>query len=126
MERRKSKRHPIFVDIEVARPGVGRCCGIADNISNTGISIILDEGSVPKNQRSVILSFKAGTGNETLVRKMVARIIRSEGARLALKFSERDFISESTIRDLVRYQQRLTPLHHERTPDSSPISNRVL
>jgi hypothetical protein len=66
VEKRTAKRNKIQVDIEIAHPGANRCYGYAENISCTGVSIVLCEGELPPRQRSVILNFKIWTGEETL------------------------------------------------------------
>lgn len=104
MERRKSKRSQIQVDIEIAHPGADHCWGYADNISREGVSVILSNGTLPDEQRSVILNFRVWTGSETLYRKLYARIVRSMPDRVALEFAEADFIAEAVVQDLVFYQ----------------------
>lgn len=107
MDRRKAQRNCIQVHIEIAHPGACRCCGYADNISRTGISIVIQsEGSLPTQQRSVLLNFKIWTGSETLYRRIYARVMRHEQNRVALEFSEHDFIAEAIIQDLIFYQGR--------------------
>ena len=106
MERRKAKRNQIQVDIEIAHPGAHRCGGYAENISRTGVSIILWDGELPTSQRSVILNFKVWTGSETLYRKIYARVVRLETEKIALEFAEHDFIAEAIIQDLMYYQNR--------------------
>ena len=106
MERRKAKRNQIQVDIEIAHPGAHRCGGYAENISRSGVSIILWDGEFPTSQRSVILNFKVWTGSETLYRKIYARVVRLETGKIALEFAEHDFIAEAIIQDLMYYQNR--------------------
>lgn len=106
VERRNAKRNQIQVDIEIAHPGTRRCGGYAENISRTGVSIILWDGELPTSQRSVILNFKVWTGSETLYRKIYARVIRSDQQKIALEFAEHDFIAEAIIQDLMFYQKR--------------------
>ncbi len=106
VERRNAKRNQIQVDIEIAHPGARRCGGYAENISRTGVSIVLWDGEFPTRQRSVILNFKVWTGSETLYRKIYARVARSEKERVALEFAEHDFIAEAIIQDLMFYQNR--------------------
>jgi c-di-GMP-binding flagellar brake protein YcgR len=106
VERRKAKRNQIQVDIEIAHPGAHRCGGYAENISRTGVSIILWDGELPTRQRSVILNFKVWTGSETLYRKIYARVVRLETEKIALEFAEHDFIAEAIIQDLMFYQNR--------------------
>lgn len=106
MDRRKSQRNCIQVDIEIAQPGVSRCRGHAENISRTGVSIVLSEGSLELQQRSVILNFKVWTGSETLYRRIYARVLRREQDRVALEFAEHDFIAEAIVQDLMFYQGR--------------------
>ena len=106
VERRKAQRNSIQVDIEIAHPGFNRCRGYAENISRTGISVVLWEGAVPSQQRSVILNFKIWTGNETLYRKIYARVARFQSERIALEFAEHDFVAEAIIQDLLFYQRR--------------------
>jgi c-di-GMP-binding flagellar brake protein YcgR len=106
VERRKAKRNQIQVDIEIAHPGARRCGGYAENISRTGVSIILWDGEFPTRQRSVILDFKVWTGSETLYRKIYARVVRLETKKIALEFAEHDFIAEAIIQDLMFYQNR--------------------
>ena len=106
MERRKAKRDQIQVDIEIAHPGARRCGGYAENISRTGVSIILWDGELATGQRSVILNFKVWTGSETLYRKIYARVVRSDQQKIALEFAEHDFIAEAIIQDLMYYQKR--------------------
>jgi len=106
VERRNAKRNQIQVDIEIAHPGARRCGGYADNISHTGVSVILWDGELPISQRSVILNFKVWTGSETLYRKIYARVVRSEQEKIALEFAEHDFITEAIIQDLMHYQNR--------------------
>lgn len=106
VERRKAQRNRIQVEIEIAHPGFSRCRGYAENISRTGISLTLWEGEVPRQQRSVILNFKIWTGNETLYRKIYARVVRFDQDRVALEFAEHDFVAEAIIHDLLYYQSR--------------------
>jgi hypothetical protein len=116
VERRKARRNQIQVDIEIAHPGSNRCSGYAENISRTGVSVKLLEGSLPSTQRSVILNFRVWTGNETLYRKVYARVVRYETGRIALEFAEHDFIAEAIIHDLMYYQARTRKLESH-TPD---------
>ena len=106
MERRKAKRNRIQVDIEIAHPGFSRCRGYAEDISRTGILLILWEGEMPSQQRSVVLNFKIWTGNETLYRKIYARVVRFEQDKVALEFAEHDCVAEAVIQDLLFYQRR--------------------
>ena len=106
VERRKSKRNQIEVDIEIAHPGSQRCFGHAGNISRTGVSVHVCKGALPKGQRSVILNFKVWTGNETLYRKIYARVVRTGEQIIALEFAEHDFVAEAIIQDLMFYQKR--------------------
>ena len=106
MERRKAKRNQIQVDIEIAHPGAPRCGGYADNISRTGVSIILWDGEIPTSQRSVILDFRIWTGSETLYRKIYARVVRLEQEKIALEFAEHDPVAEAIILDLMFYKNR--------------------
>lgn len=106
VERRKAKRNLIQVDIEIAHPGSNRCLGYAENISRSGVSVTLMEGTLPTTQRSVILNFRVWTGNETLYRKVYARVVRYENERIALEFAEHDFITDAIIHDLMYYQSR--------------------
>jgi c-di-GMP-binding flagellar brake protein YcgR len=106
VERRQSKRNQIEVDIEIAHPGSQRCFGCAKNISRTGVSVHLWKGALPEGQRSVILNFKVWTGNETLYRKIYARVVRTGEQVIALEFAEHDFVAEAIIQDLMFYQKR--------------------
>jgi len=127
VERRKAKRNQIQVDIEIAHPGAPRCGGYADNISRTGVSIILWDGEIPTRQRSVILSFKIWTGSETLYRKIYARVVRLEQEKIALEFAEHDFIAEAIIHDLMFYKSRerrtsaRTLAEYDKTVAVSPV-----
>ena len=112
MERRKSKRSRIQVDIEIAHPGAGHCCGYAENISLDGVSIRLSKGAIPSAQRAVILNFRVWTGSETIYRKLYARIVRGSDERVAMKFAETDFVAEAIVQDLIFYQ------NHERRRES--------
>ncbi len=104
VERRKSKRSRIQVDIEIAHPGNGRCCGYAENISRDGVSIRLSKGTLPSGQRSVILNFRVWTGSETIYRKLYARIVRGTDEQVAMEFAETDFVAEAIVQDLIYYQ----------------------
>ena len=106
MEKRTAKRNQIQVDIEIAHPGANRCYGYAENISRTGVSIVLREGELPPRQRSVILNFKIWTGEETLYRKIYARVVRPGQGKIALEFTRSDFTAESIIRELMFYQRK--------------------
>jgi hypothetical protein len=106
VERRKAKRNRIQVDIEIAHPGMARCRGYADNISRSGVSVVVLEGALPPAQRSVVLNFRVWTGNETLYRKIYARVVRYEQEQIAFEFAEHDFITEAIIQDLMFYQAR--------------------
>lgn len=107
MERRRARRENIIVDIEVARPGLGRCFGYAQNISRQGVSIVLQQGSLPTNQQSVMLSFRIWTGSGDFFCKVYARVMRLNGREVALEFSKKDAITEATIQDLIYYQRTL-------------------
>ena len=106
VERRRSKRNPIQVDIEIAHPGAGRCSGYAENISRDGIAINLNTGSVPETQRSVVLNFRIWTGTESLYRKLYARVVRSSEEQIALEFAEADFVADAIVQDLIYYQKQ--------------------
>lgn len=93
------------MDIEIAQPGASRCYGYAGNISRSGVSIKLWEGSIPAHQRAVVLNFKVWTGSETLYRKIYARVVRYEEDCIALEFAEHDFVAEAIIQDLIFYQK---------------------
>ena len=125
MERRKSKRNPIKVDIEIAHPGSDRCRGYAENISRTGVSILLWQGELPIQQRSVILNFKVWTGSETLYRKIYARVVRHEQERIALEFAEHDFIADAIIQDLLYYQHRERRQESRRALEGDTIMTAV-
>lgn len=119
VERRKSKRSQIQVDIEIAHPGAGRCCGYAENISREGVSIKLWKGTLPSEQRSVILNFRVWTGSETIYRKLYARIVRGSTEQVAMEFAETDFVAEAIVQDLIYYQD------HERRRASRSKINTV-
>jgi len=106
MEKRLAKRNQIQVDIEIAHPTANRCYGYAENISRTGLSIVLRDGALPPQQRSVILSFKIWTGTETLYRKIYARVVRPGQGKIALQFARSDFTAESIIRELMFFQHK--------------------
>ena len=106
MERRNAKRNQIQVDIEIAQPGFQRCRGYAENISRSGVSVIVVQGELPATQRSVILNFRVWTGHETLYRKVYARVVRYGTMQIALEFAEHDFITEAIVQDLMFYQAR--------------------
>jgi len=126
VERRKAKRNQIQVDIEIAHPGAPRCGGYADNISRTGVSIILWDGEIPTRQRSVILNFRIWTGSETLYRKIYARVVRVEEEKIALEFAEHDSIAKAIIYDLMSYKNRerrtsaRTLVEYDKTVSVSP------
>ena len=111
MERRQSKREQIEVDIEIAQPGAQRCYGFAGNISRTGVSVHLWKGELPRRQRCVILNFKVWTGRETLYRRIYARVVHADQQLVGFEFTERDFVAEAIIQDLMYYQR-----HQRRTP----------
>jgi len=106
VENREAKRNQIQVDIEIAHPTANRCYGYAENISRTGISVVLCEGALPPQQRSVILNFKIWTGTETLYRKIYARVVRPGQGKIALEFTRSDFTAESIIRELMFFQHK--------------------
>lgn len=106
MERRNAKRNPIQVDIEIAHPGFPRCHGYAENISRSGVCVAIINGELPATQRSVVLNFRVWTGNETLYRKVYARVVRYEAGQIACEFAEHDFIAEAIVLDLMFYQAR--------------------
>jgi len=107
VDNRNAKRKRIQVGIEIADPGANRCYGYAENISSTGVSIVLKEGGLPPGQRSVILNFKIWTGSETLYRKIYARVVRSGQGKIALEFARSDSTIDWIIRDLMFYQRKL-------------------
>ncbi|MEA2093677.1 MAG: PilZ domain-containing protein [Pseudomonadota bacterium] len=112
MERRKARRNQIQVDIEIAHPAANRCYGYAENISRTGVSVILQQGEIPARQRSVILNFKIWTGTETLYRKIYARVVRQKQGKIALEFASYDFTAESIIQDLMSCQRNNDKISH--------------
>lgn len=128
MERRRAKRSRIQVDIEIAHPGSNRCRGYAENISRTGVSVALLEGCLPERQRSVILNFRVWTGNETLYRKVYARVVRHDQSLVALEFAEQDFIAEAIIQDLMYYQARIrrTETENSLDPEGRSVTNAEL
>ncbi len=105
MERRQLTRRQIEVDVEIAQPGNERCYGFAADISRRGVSVQLWKGTLPAQQRSVILNFRIWTGRETLYRRMYARVIHSDGQSIGLEFTEHDFVAEAIINDLMHYQK---------------------
>jgi len=121
VENRQAKRNQIQVGIEVAHPTSNRCYGYAENISSTGVIIVLQEGELPPRQRSVILNFKIWTGSETLYRKIYARVVRSGQDRIVLEFSRPDFTVDWIIRDLMFYQR-----HKDRTDRLQRNSDRFI
>ena len=104
MNNRKSTRHCLLVDIEIAQVGISRCRGYVNNISREGLSVILREGQLPAGQKSVLLNFKIWTGSETLFRKLHAKIIRIEGQEAGLVFAENDLVSNAIVQDLLHYK----------------------
>ena len=104
MNNRKSTRHCVLVDIEIAQPGISRCRGFVNNISREGLSVVLQEGQLPAGQKSVLLNFKIWTGNETLFRKLHAKIVRVEGQEAGLVFAENDLVSNAIVQDLLHYK----------------------
>lgn len=111
MERRKARRERIIIDIEVARPGVGRCFGYAQNVSRQGVSMILQQGTLPAHQQSVMLNFRIWTGSEDYFCKVYARVVRLEGTEVAFEFAENDALADATIQDLIFYQRNLRKKH---------------
>jgi hypothetical protein len=105
VENRKANRNQIKVGIETAHPTASPCYGYAEHISPTGVSMVLQEGELPAEQRSVILNFKIWTGSETLYRKIYARVVRSGQGKIALEFAKPDFTVEWIIRDLMFFQR---------------------
>jgi len=119
MENRKAKRHQIEVDLEIAHPTASRCYGYAENISRTGVSIVLREGALPARQRLVILNFKIWTGRETLYRKILARVVRPGQGKIALEFASYDFTAESIVQELMFFQRNQDrPARLKRSSDS--------
>ncbi len=129
VERRKSKRSRIQVDIEIAHPGAGHCCGYAENISRDGVSIKLWKGVLPSTQRSVILNFRVWTGSETIYRKLYARIVRSSDEHVAMEFAETDFVAEAIVQDLIYYQDQerrsVSRSGVYAVPEFNPVAARV-
>ncbi len=79
--------------------------GVAENISLEGVSLRLEEGTPPEPDRVVILNFRIWTGNERLNRSLSARVIRTEGQRLALAFLDQDPETAAAVQDLLFYVQ---------------------
>lgn len=104
MTKRKSQRHTVMVDIEIARTGLGRVRGYARNISREGVSVHLLEGQVPAGLKSVLLCFKIWTGRESLYRKLHARIVRVDGECVGLEFAEQDLVAHAVVQDLLYYR----------------------
>lgn len=123
VERRKAKRNPIQVDIEIAQPGFRRCRGYANNISRSGVSVVVLEGELPATQRSVVLNFRIWTGNETLYRKVYARVVRYAADQIALEFAEHDFVTDAIIQDLMFYQARDRRQSRKSTGDGPAFSS---
>jgi ferredoxin-fold anticodon binding domain-containing protein len=106
MERRRSGRKQIQVDIEISGVCAGRCHGYAENIGRNGVSIVLESGNLAQ-QRAVLLSFRVWTGSEYLLRKIYARIIRQDMNVVAFEFADKDIIADAIVQDLIYYQRRL-------------------
>lgn len=104
MNKRKSTRHNLLVEIEIANSGHRRCRGYVNNISRDGLSITLRDGQLPADQKSVLLNFKIWTGSETLFRKMLAKIVRIEGQQAGLVFTEHDMVAAAIVQDLLHYK----------------------
>ena len=128
MNQRKSVRHRIMVDIEVAQADAGRCRGYADTVSRDGISIKVYEGQLPSEQRAVLLNFRIWTGRETLFRKMQARIVRVDDNCIGLKFAEHDMVAGSIVHDLLYYkafERREKPRSSDQAAGSASTKDRV-
>jgi len=106
VERRSAKRDQILVEIDIAHPGAGICHGHVENISKSGVSLVIRGGDLPAEQRSVILNFRVWTGGEMLYRKIYCRVVRREEGRMAMEFVEEDIVTEAVIQDLMFYQNR--------------------
>ncbi|MGD8842426.1 MAG: PilZ domain-containing protein [Gammaproteobacteria bacterium] len=124
MQRRKSKRQHIEVDIEIAHPGFPRCYGVAENISRHGICVRLSKGELPAWQRSVILNFKIWTGIENVYRRLYARVVRRDEQAIGLEFAEQDFVAQAVIQDLLFYQRHR--LRERRCPAATFAGRRYL
>jgi len=104
MNRRKSTRHQLQVELEIATPGEQRCRGYAENVSREGICLVLWQGNPPDVQRPVMLTLKIWTGTETLFRKLQARVTRVEGDQVILAFLENDLVTHAIVQDMLYYQ----------------------
>lgn len=104
MNTRKSTRHSLLVDIEIASSGNSCCRGYVSNISRKGLAVILREGEFPADQKSVLLNFKIWTGSETLYRKLLARIIWAEEQKAGMAFAEDEHVTTAIVQDLLRYK----------------------
>jgi hypothetical protein len=104
MNRRKSARRRVSVELEIARPGGSRCRGYAENVSREGMCVTVREGDIPDVRRPVMVNLKIWTGTETLFRKLQARIVRVEDDRLALAFLENNLVTHAIVQDLLYYE----------------------
>lgn len=120
MNKRKTARHYLLVDIEIAQSGKQRRRGYVNNISREGLSVTLQEGQIPTGQKSVLLNFKIWTGSETLFRKMHAKIVRIEEQEVGMRFAEHDLIATAIVQDLLHYKA------YERRNKARSASSNVL
>ncbi len=104
MNKRKTARQSLLVDIEIANSGHNRCRGYVNNISRDGLSITLRDGHFPIEQKSVLLNFNIWTGSETLFRKMLAKIVRIDGQEAGLVFAGDDRVTAAIVQDLLHYK----------------------
>jgi len=105
VERRRTKRDQILVDIDIAHPGTGYCHGHVKDISKGGVSVIISEGELPAGQRSVILNLRVWTGSGMLYRKIYCRVVRRDEGQVAMEFAENDIVTEAIVQDLIFYQK---------------------
>lgn len=102
MERRKHQRTDISVNLRIETAYMS-CPGTARDISTRGI--FLDLGCVDFDDRAsdVALHFEIDTGMQVLSRRIDGKILRKEGAGLAVRFSEQDILARAVVHELMYY-----------------------
>lgn len=125
MERRKHPRSDAIIHARIEAHGLD-CQGLVRDISTRGIFVELEQGQADMSARNVRLYFEIETGGRILSRQISGRIVRNEGAGLAIRFAENDVLGRAVVHELMYYME-LTRLEfmpnrgctHDRIPELS-------
>lgn len=104
MERRKHQRTDISVNLRIETRHTSHY-GIARDLSTRGIYLELVDANLDELIRDVVLHFEIDTGVQVLSRKISGKVVRNDGAGVAIRFLEHDILARAVMHELMQYLQ---------------------